>query len=166
MLNMHLENVTAMLVQQFLIEPKGVENKAIHFHFNVRVDSFESNEQFGSSVGLHLLYHLKPRSTYVDVFSGATNRPFAKLNEVEGWTHEASHDSGWRNLNVFSQIYFSLAGEVNDQRKSSELKEIAPKDMSQSAHLRISRKMFDWVDVEVKVDGADPMKYHRTLTIK
>lgn len=123
---------------------------ALYLNFDIRMSSYEDVGEFKSSCGLHLLYYCPPGMTYVSVFSAVTNSPFGKLKDVTEWRHETTHDSCWRDVPIFSEVYFGMAQKINSDRVDDGLPEIAPKDMSEHNSFPLfSEELWKWVPVKI-----------------
>jgi hypothetical protein len=115
MLNIRLDSVVNQIVRQELVEsnreplPDGAECVALHMNFDCRLSYYTAEYTYYQSRGLHLLYHATPGYSYITVFSGVTDSPFDKIDKVTEWKHECTHDSCWRDIGVFSHIYFDMA---------------------------------------------------------
>lgn len=163
MLQMEIRSLVYHIVQQELVG-KGKDREALHLNFDLRMASYNDGHTYDQSRGLHLLYHCFPHSSYVSVFSGVTASPFGRLREVKEWRHECSHDSCWRDVNIFSHIYFEMAQQINDARKADKREAIAPKDMSE--HNSFRDRVYQWVPVSVKKDESDDYNYRRIITLE
>lgn len=165
MLEIKVETVAAQLVRHFLVG-QGREKEALHIQFDLGLGSYTDNKSFNARVGLHLLYHLQPERSYISVFSAVTNNPFSKVKEVESWRHETTHDSGWRDIGVFSDAYFGLAQLVNLQREAAGLERIAPAKMANHSSFGVFvDKVFYWVPVEVFIDPECDRSYRKLIKI-
>lgn len=163
MLQMKVKNVVAGIARQE-VQQSGRENQALYFNFDVRLSCYTDDESYDESCGLHLLYHSKPGFTYVDVFSAVTENCFAGIREVEDWKHESSHDSCWRDIQVFSQVYFGMAERINQQLKEDGLSRVAPCNMSQNIWFQDSA--FRWIPVEIEKDRDDDRNYRKLVKVK
>lgn len=147
------------------LKGKGNPDKALHINLDVRISHYTDNESFHESRGLHLLYFCRPHMSYISAFSGITKSPFGSIREVESWKHEITHDSGWRDISVFSNLYFEMADNINKKRVEAGLEKIAPKDMHEFNSF--PRGLCSWVPVEVKRDPADDYnKFIKILSSK
>ena len=160
MFEIRLNNVVEKIVENELIEKGGKEGEALHFHFDVKLSYIgKVGKEYRQSRGLHLLYHIFPGSAYVNVFSGVTDSPFGKRWEVKEWEHEASHDSCWRSVSIFSNLYFEMANLINAARIKDRYKKIAPIKMNQYVNFCLFDALYRWVPVEiVRPDPNDSYK--------
>lgn len=167
MLEMRIEHLVSGIVSRVLLEVPYRERdltKGLLFSFDFSLSSYEESGEYGVRCGLHLVYHAP--HNYVTVFSGITESCFGSPKDVKEWTHESSHDSCWRDISFFSQVYFNAANEVNEQRKKDGLKPIAPKDMNQNTFFQgIGRDAWRWIPVEITKDIEDPNYYRRLLKV-
>lgn len=181
MLSMRLDYMVAQVVRHVLLGKtrekresrydlaSGVvyEGDALYMHFDIRLSYHAGDgETFNSSRGLHLLYYTLPDSRYVTVFAGETDSPFAKVKEVAEWKHECSHDSCWRDIQTFSQLYFKMANEINDILKGYDMATVAPKDMHESnSFSAFGDELYSWVKVRVTKDPEDSHQYRKLVTL-
>lgn len=170
MLNIKVNSVVHTIVNQFLVEDElNDHNTAIYICIDCRL-SFSGDESLQhktlkASCGLHLLYY-KKSGTYITVFSGVTDSPFTKVDKVDNWKHETTHDSCWRDIPIFSQVYFELANKVNAQRVELDLPEIAPIRMHESSSFAgINGPLFRRIPVEIKTDPNDPNRYKKIVKL-
>lgn len=150
MLTMKIDRMVAGLVRQELIEAKGKDGKALHFHFDLRMSYFTDDKSYDTSRALHLLYHLPYGYNSVDVFSAVLDSPFDGIRKVENWKHECSHDSCWRDVDVFPRVYFEMATKINEKLVEKGLEEVAPKEMHEFNSFALFGQVYDWVPVEVQ----------------
>lgn len=182
MLTLRIDQIAAQIVRHVLLGKSreereslpvrdlsdGVvyEGDALYLHFDLRLGHYTDGESYNTSRGLHLLYYTHPGSAYVTVFAGITDSPFDKVNEVGQWKHECSHDSCWRDIQTFSQVYFKMAGEINAMLEKDGLSHIAPKDMHESNSFGVFRdELYSWVKVRVTKDPEDSHQYRKLVTI-
>jgi hypothetical protein len=163
MLKIDVRNVVHAIVEQELIR-KGREGEALYVNFDLRMSHHTNNKSYDQSRGLHLLYQVNPGYTYVSVFSAVTDSPFATIREVEEWKHEVTHDSCWRDTNVFSQVYFDMAEKINAAMKADKRKPIAPKDMHEWHNLGRAG-LFQWVKVNITKDPNDDRNYRKLVEV-
>ena len=164
MLEMRVSHVVEQVVRQFLLPTDGGrESEAIHFQFDIDLSYWgkKAEYEFNERAGLHLLYHRKPECAAVSVFSGLTESPFDRMKEVKKWKHETSHDSCWRDINVFSQLYFGMADRINAKLE----KKVAPCEMRQFNNFAMFNGLFQWVPCEVSYDPDDPHRYRRKIVL-
>lgn len=168
MLSLKMSSVVSSLVEQLLQNDHNrQEGAALHFHFDCRMSHYGSSEINATAAkALHLLYHLRPGMTYIDVFSGERHNPFDRIHTVDTWRHEVTHDSVWREAEVFNRVYFELAGRVNAHLVSKGAKEVAPVLMSEHTRFGIFGQAFQWVQVDIRKDPADQSNYRKILTLK
>lgn len=102
MLTIGISRFAYQIVKQELAY-KGRLNEALYIHFDLGMGHYTERKSYTQRRGLHLLYYLRPEMSYITVFSSITASPFASIKEVPGWKHECTHDSCWRDINVFSQ---------------------------------------------------------------
>lgn len=164
MLSMQIESLINAIVRQEL-RGKGREKEALHFHLDISISHYMDSEHYSERRGLHLLYHLNPSGTYISVFSAVTDSPFTKVDEVTNWKHECTHDSCWANTRAFADLYFDLAGRINDALFEDGLDKIAPKDMTEHNSFYLFGPAFDWVPVEVSKDSTDDRNYRRIVKV-
>lgn len=166
MLSMEIRSLVGTLVNQLLVKDNNRQaGRALHFHFDCRMDSYTNEKSYHSSCALHLLYYLRPDMTYVSVFSAVLPSPFDCIGKVDHWEHECTHDSCWRDINVFSNTYFKMADEINSLRLRDDLPEVAPAAMSEHNSFQLFGSVFDWVGVEVKKDPNDDRSYRRIVKL-
>ncbi len=166
MLNIKIETLVAQIVRQELVNQIcRAENLGLYFNFDLRINHNDYPRSYNESRGLHLIYHANPGGSYITVFSGITDSPFAKIKDVDNWRHECSHDSCWRDINVFSATYFDMAAKINEAMVKDLRKEIAPKDMHEYSSFNGFDKAFDWVKCRVKKDETDTNNYRKVLEL-
>jgi hypothetical protein len=164
MLQIKVERVVNQIVQHELLGKGGRQDEALYLHFDLRMSYYEENQSDCRSRGLHLLYHVRPGGSYVDVFSAVTDSPFDKIESVKEWKHEASHDSCWRDVSCFSKVYFEMAKDINQARKSRGQVEIAPKDMHEHNGFGLFDNLYEWVSVRItRKDPCD--SYRKTIEV-
>ncbi len=164
MLQIRLDKVVNQIVQCELLNKGGRKEQALHLHFDLRTSYYAECQSYHASRGLHLLYHVKPGSSYVDVFSSMADSPFDKIQTVKEWKHEISHDSCWRDIQCFSNIYFEMADEVNNAIRKSGGKSVAPINMSECNGFGTLESLYRWVPVRItKKDPSD--SYRKTVEI-
>ncbi len=167
MLSMKVSSMLYPLVKQLLVEdPNRQDDRALHFHLDCRLGFYGGPNGADAACGLHLLYQLGPGLTYVSVFSGQTESPFDKIDKVENWKHETTHDSVWGDVDCFSRVYFGLAEQVNEWLRSKSYNEQAPVRMSEHTTFALFGRAFQWVPVDVRKDPTDPYKYRKLVTIR
>lgn len=164
MFEIRLDRLAQQIVTHFLCG-QGKEDAGLYLDFDVRL----SSRHVADTVvrGIHLLYHQRPHSAYISVFSGVTPSPFDKYATVKEWKHEVTHDSCWRELRVFSDTYFTMAEEMNVMRKKEGLKEIDPVSMSQFVSFAgIARDhLCQWLKVKVAKDETDERNYRKVIQV-
>lgn len=160
MLEIKLNSVLEAIVEHELIKKGGRDKEALHFHLDIRLHQNEDTR----SCGLHMLYHVRPGYSYVDVFSGETDSPFGKIDEVKEWKHLASHDSCWRDIKCFSAIYFRMAEEINEVRVRRNLRRVAPKDMYQHNNFAMFGELYRWVPIQISREDPNN-SYCKSVTI-
>src|SRR5690606_2308211 len=154
------------IVQQVLLDIPYQERditKGLHLSFDVSLSSYTNSKEYNARCGLHLVYHA--RTNYVTVFSGITSSPFSHPALVQEWKHESTHDSCWRDVNTFSDLYFRNAEIVNTKRQQDGLKAIAPKNMSQNVFFSRLDSVWSWIPVEITKDPEDEYKHRRILKV-
>lgn len=164
MFSMKIESVVAALVKQELIG-KGRDDQALHFDFDLHLTHYDKDDSFSRRHGLHLLYHLNSGATYVSVFSAVTERFYTKVHEVKNWKHEVSHDSCWRDIQVFSKLYFEMAKQINEDLVNHGRAVVAPKDMHQHNCFELFGQAYNWVNVKVTRDSTDNYGYRRLIEV-
>lgn len=162
MLNMQVKDVVNRLVRSLLVG-QGRKDEALYFNFDIRMSVYMDDKSYDQSRGLHLLYHLSPHNTYMDVFYGITLSPFGKAQDVKEWMHAVSHDSEWRNPNLFSEIYFEMASDINKELSKDGRTRAAPVDMYQHNGFGWGNSFFEWLLVKVDVDKED--SYRKLITL-
>ncbi len=164
MLSMKIESLVAALVRHELVG-KGRENEALYFNFDLRMGSYTDGESYNQSRGLHLLYQVNPGYSYITVFSGITPSPFDKIKDVKEWKHECTHDSCWRDIQVFSQVYFEMAKQINEARVQDGLPEIAPAEMHEHNSFPLFNQTYLWVPVRITKDPNDAHNYRKLVEV-
>jgi hypothetical protein len=166
-LSIKIQTVADAIVRQFLLDPGGRDNEALHIAIDASISDYEGNESFSDRRGLHLLYYLPKGYASVTVFSAITRSPFTKPWEVGGmqWEHETTHDSCWRDVRVFSELYFDMCQCINDDRANAGLEAKAPALMTENNHFRLFGNLFDWIPVEVSTDPNDKNNYQRLVKV-
>lgn len=169
MFEMPLDALCNQIVSSLLPE-QARENEAVYISFDVRMQDYAvPSPSVGFSAGLHLIYHCRPHSNYITVFSAVTESPFAKLKEIpaDQWQHESSHDSCWRDVSIFNSTFFEMATDLNELRTKKGLPTLPPKDFSTFVSFRPFNfnKLYEWVRVEVERDPNDLRNYKRTLKL-
>lgn len=179
MLNIDISRLAAAIVRQELVG-QGRDDEALYLSFGLRLSASIARKDFELGIpafleerksqcsrGLHLLYHCRPMHSYITVFSGVTDSPLGRLADVKEWKHEITHDSGWRDIGIFSSIYFDMADTINNELNhplDRAQSQIAPKDMQQFNTFPRD-KIFSWVPVEVqKASGHHYEKVVKILT--
>lgn len=169
---MNLQYLVGAIVRKEVWRNKQTrKNAALSFSFDVRMHSFEEQDthlhEFRESRGLHLLYHTAfPGSERISVFSGITDSPFGKLQDVKEWKHNTTHDTCWRDVNLFSSLYFDLAERINAKRVEKGLKEIPPKDMTELVSFAgLNGDIYSWRLVDVTNDPEDDRNYRKLIKI-
>ena len=166
MLPIKLSKVVEALVRQLLVG-NGRKDEALYFNFDVRIHHHTGGESYSESCGLHLLYYCPPDMTYVTVFSAVTDDCFASIGDVKEWKHEVTHDSCWRDVEVFSKVYFDKAKKINALLVENGGKTVAPKDLSVDIYpAGLGDVMFTWVPVEVMRDFSDNRGYRKVVVVK
>lgn len=160
MLSMRIDSMLYNLVKQELVG-KGRKDEALHFHFDLRM----AYADFREFRGLHMLYYLPPGMSYVTVFSAVTDDPFIKIGKVQEWKHETTHDSCWRDVQTFSNVYFAMADEINKKLEKETGSSVAPCEMREHNSFRLFGSAFDWVKVEVSRDPEDDRNYRRLVKL-
>lgn len=164
MLQIRLERVANQIVQSELLNKGGRQDEALYLHFDLRMGYFTNDESYNESRGLHLLYHVKPGGSYVDVFSAVTDSPFDKIESVKEWKHEASHDSCWRDVSCFSKVYFEMAKGINEALSKNGQKEVAPVTMSEHSGFGHFEDLYKWVPIRIaRKDSSD--SYRKTIEV-
>lgn len=166
MLEMKIETLVAAIVRQEL-RGKGREGEALYFHFDLGMGYYTDDQSYKARKGLHLLYYLTPDSgSYITVFSAVTDSPFTKIGEIKKWKHECTHDTCWRDIGVFSQVYFAMAEEINAMLKQDGLEEVAPKDMSEHNSFPIFNDLaYSWKKVRVSKDPNCESSYRKMVEV-
>lgn len=163
MLKIDVRNVVHAIVEQELIEKDRLE-RALYINFDLRMSHHTNSRSFDQSRGLHLLYHRNSNSSFVSVFSAVTDSPFATIRDVKEWKHECTHDSCWRDVNTFSQVYFDMANQINDALKEAKLEPIPPAHMHEW-HNFGRGGLFQVLEVKVTKDPNDDRNYRRKVEV-
>lgn len=158
MLKIELSHIVAKIVQSEL-RGKGREKEALYFNFDIRLSFYTEDKNYDESCGLHLLYHCNPHESYISVFTGVTENSFVKIDKVE-WKHGVTHDSCWRDISTFSDVYFGMANKINKRLIDDDEGKVAPKDMA--LNIFLTKNLFSWVPVEVHKELDS---YRRIVTI-
>lgn len=175
MFNLPLMSVVNKIVEHELVG-KGRDKEALHIHLDLRMSYYGIHEVFNTSRGLHLLYWVPLRFSYISVFSAVTSSPFTKAKEIEtlskvkeleatGWKHEITHDSCWREIRTVTDLYFEMAKEIMTAM-GDEAKLLAPVDMSEHNDFALFGSLFDWIPVEISKDPTDPHNYRKIIVLK
>lgn len=169
MLSMRIDSLVAQIIQHEMLRPQAQpglrKNAALYLNFDCRMSVYLKDHEYSQSRGLHLLYHVVPGSASVSVFSGLTQSCFGKITEVDEWKHETSHDSCWRNVQVFSQLYFAMANQINKELVSDGKEEVAPVMMNEHNGFRNLHSLFEWAIVDVTKDPTDQHNYRRIVKV-
>lgn len=167
MLSMKIDVLVSAMVRKLLIEPGGRNNEALHIHLDCSMSQHYNvgSNAYNSRCGLHLLYWLPVDRTYVSVFSAVTDSPFTKVKDVEKWVHEATHDTCWRDIRTFSNVYFDMAKKINSAIEADGFKPCAPADMQENNCFALFGPMFDWLPVKVIKDEDDLHGYRRLVEL-
>ena len=178
MLSLDLRHVVNSLVTHMMHEPgRDRATQALHIQFWLSMTYYPDRTRDhgpiakehidGVSKTLHLLYHRRPGSTYISAFSFHEPGKRNTLLHSVPWIHEGTHDSGWRDIMVFSKLYFTMAEEVNRQLVDVGHPPVAPLMMSEHNSLVASRlEVFRWVNVEVQVDPHDEFGHRRIIKVQ
>lgn len=168
-LSIEIESLVNNLVEQLLVKPGGNE-KTLHFGFKCEQAHYHSAQYKGRSYyargGLHLLYHRLPGYGYVNVFSAITSGLDVKIDKVTDWKHESSHDSCWRNIGAFNEVYFGLAQQLNEKLEADGHETVAPMNMTQHNGPQLFGPIFSWVNAKVTIDPADDRRYRKLVEIE
>lgn len=163
MLTMRIDSMIAALVRQ---ELKGGKNgEALHIHLDLGVSFHTGHGSYDQRRGLHLLYQVDEGYSYINVFSAVLDSPFAKIGDVKKWKHECTHDTCWRDIQLFSQLYFEMCKLVNEEMVKDGLPEQRPCDMSEHNSFPVFGQMFDWVKVKVSKDPKCERNYHKVVEV-
>jgi hypothetical protein len=155
MLKISINDVVNTIVTSQLVR-QGRNNEALYMAFDISIRHYNKNKSYERRQGLHLVYHCEQSSTYVSVFSATSQNPYDKLKDIDSWKLESHHDSAWRNISVFSQVYFSMTSEINADLVNDGMNEVRPCDMNESNSFvgACRDKLFTWIPVNV-VNGVD-----------
>lgn len=176
MLSMNIDNLVHSIVLQEL-DGKGRENEALCFNFDLRMHYMVQNKEFAAGRGLHLLYHQRPSSTYITVFSAITTSRLLSTKKVKTWKHEATHDECWKYDNrSFHEAFMEMMDEINNEMVHCGLEAVGGDKMSQhnqfnwhtgvqSGSLRYNFFAFSWVPVEVSKDPNDEHNHRRLIKL-
>lgn len=166
MLSMRIDSLIANLVRQELSDKDYSSDKALHFHLDLRMSYYQPDgKTYSDSCGLHLLYHSHKGYDSITVFSAVMGSPFARIKEVKEWDHEVTHDSCWRDISVFSRIYFAMAANINSKLLEDGCNEVAPITMSECNNFSTFSDAFNWVNVCITKDPNDSANYRRLIKI-
>lgn len=166
MLSMRVDHVVSMLVNQFLVR-NGRLNEAMYFKIDCSLNVYHDNvDSYSERCGLHLLYQQDPNSSGVNVFSATTKSPFANVREVTDWNHLTSHDICWREVSIFSDVYFGLAEKINASLKADRKPGSAPRDMHEHTSFALFHEAFVWVPVSIAIDPNCKRSYRKIVTVK
>jgi hypothetical protein len=167
MLSISISKIVNQIVKHALLSnTERKEGEGLYLSFDCGLGHYTNSNSFSSRCGLHLVYHCLPGMTYVDVFSMVTNSPFAKVKDFDGsdFTHEVTHDSCWRDIEIFSSLYFGMAREINEKMKAAGLPEVAPGLMTDHSSFQLfDDNLWKWIPIKVKKDPAE--HYRKTLEI-
>ncbi len=167
MLSIDIRNIVYTLVRQLLIEPGGRKDEALQFSFDCGLAYYghvgDGDEIYDARRGLYLLYYLPPERSYVTVFSAVTRSPFVKPTE---WKHECTHDTCWRDINIFSEIYFDMANKINAAMVKDGYGEVAPIMMTDHNSFQAFGKAWEWVGAKVVTDPACDRSYRKLVTLE
>lgn len=165
MLNMRIDSLIASVVRQELYGKGRANNDAMYFHFDLRLGLYVEEEEYHSYRDLHLLYQVDSGYRYINVFSAVLDGR-TRFRDIKNWKHEITHGSGWRDIGLFSRIYFEMADEINAMLKKDGLEEVAPKDMEQHNTAGfISDALYRWVPVRVSKDPSDHNNYRMMVEV-
>lgn len=165
MLNIKLEVLVAALVRQELQEKNG-NDKALHFHFSCTLGYYTPNKSYDQRRALHLLYYLKPGYNSISVFSAVLPSGWDKIDKVVNWKHETTHDSEWRSIHTFADVYFGMATAINEAMLSDGLPEVAPITMTEyNSFPLFHNRVYDWQTVEVSKDPTDDYNYRKLVKV-
>ena len=131
MLSTDLQRVCATLVRQFIFREEIRSSKAMHFAFDISLAFYTDDISIKKRCGLHLLYHCKDSTRYVSVFSAVTSNPFARVDSIPEWKHEATHDSEWANIEFFRGHLSEMAGKINNDLKARQMETVASANLTQ-----------------------------------
>lgn len=163
MLNMRIDTMLATLVRQLLVDAEGRDKEALYFNLDLRLGYKVGVKQtYNSSRRLHLLYHRRPTSMYVDVFAAAT-KILSKLNDVQKFDHVSTHDACWKDIKIFSKIYLDMVSEINNMLRSDGHSETSPINMQEQHSFH--DLAFIWIPVQVHKDPHDKNNYRKTIAI-
>ncbi len=161
MVNIRISSLAEAIVHSELIR-KGREKEALYLNFDLRMSYYHEGEEYHQSRGLHLLYHVIPGGGVVNVFSAVTMSPFANIVDVREWSHDCSHDTCWRDISVFSKVYFEMAEHINQLRLVDGREPIAPRDMHEWHNIR---ELYRWVPAIIAKDPTDERSYRKMVTL-
>lgn len=164
MLNMKIDCMVGQIVRQELRD-SGREDEGLYMNLDCRLSYYMPEGSYNESCGLHLIYQCNPGYASINVFSGVTDSPFASSKDVPSWKHECSHDSCWRDIGVFSEVYFKMAEKINQALLKDGLEQVAPKDMHESNSFNGFDKVFRWKKVKITKDPTDRNNYRKLLEL-
>lgn len=164
MFAMKLENVVQAIVDIELRRNQD-PSKGLLVSFDVGMADYSTGSNYPEERGaVHLLYYVKPGGNYISVFSAFSKR-HTSIKELD-WKHEVTHDSCWRDINIFSKVFFDFAQSLNTKLAKMGLPPKAPKDFSENVFFDGFSDPWKMIDVEVTNDPSDNRSYRRILKIK
>lgn len=164
MFKMPLSTLVQIIAKTELAKIK--EGEALHLHFDVRMNDFFNDSDASRSAGIHLLFSCSPGSNYITVFSAVTDSPFDEIKKVKEWTHESTHDSCWRDIKIFNDVYFGMAKELNEERKKRGFATKGPMEFNKHVGFAgVKGEMSRWVKVKIMKDPTDLYSYRRTVEV-
>lgn len=162
MFEMRLDSLVQQIVKShFPYKNPDFANKGLYVAFDVRMSDYDVDVTH--SAFIHLIYHAQPESNCITVFAGLSTQS-SSIKDVKEWKHEITHDSCWRNINVFNSVYFYMAEKLNETRKEKGLSEKAPKDFHTFVDFPfVSDKLYDLIPIAIAKDPEN--HYKRILTL-
>lgn len=162
MLTIDISKVVELIVRQEVYgNPRP--DKALYINFDLQLRHYFDGRSYIQKRGLHLLYHY---NLGISVFSGITDSPFASIGGVKKWKHESSHSSCWKEIRIFSDVYFEMAQQINNELKKEGFPAVAPSTMLETNSFRHFDRMYDIVTVKVSKDKTDSLNYRKTIEVQ
>lgn len=142
MFKMPLHYIIARIKDQVL---NTANKQALLMEFDVRL-----------SIGYPFLNVTSKFSVLLYCPDGGRTHTFVMVNE-ELWKNTSNHDTCWESDGInspLSELYFTMADEINMSLKDSGYEEMAPRDMNQSVYM--TGKLWELVDIKLK---KEPLGY-------
>jgi len=166
MLSIAINRLANKIVEQELLKKGGRTDEALYLNFALRTSVFTKANRYSEMRGLHLLYHMPNGSRSISVFSGITPAACSLIRDVREWKHEISHDSCWRDIRTFSNVYFEMAERINTRLEEDGIEGVAPADMYNDNDFNMMGEVFSFIRVSVSKDISDPMSYRKRIMLE